>query len=60
MGWGGRGWVEILHLTSVSFLTLQYIMGVLDARYNWICQPVIYSYEPEHMRVSACMCTALV
>ncbi|XP_064400012.1 very long chain fatty acid elongase 4-like [Halichondria panicea] len=37
------------------YLTKEYIMGVLDARYNWICQPVVYSYEPEHMRIASAL-----
>ncbi len=51
--------VSVINLTLVNCglypLTLQYVMGVLDARYNWICQPVVYSYEPEHMRVGVHM-----
>jgi len=35
-------------------------MGTIDAGYNWICTPVIYSYEPEHMRVSLHMCKSQV
>ena len=25
---------------------------MIEAGYNWICQPVVYSTEPAHMRVS--------
>ena len=30
----------------------QYISGMIEAKYNWICQPMEYSYSPAQMKVS--------
>ena len=45
-------YTDYRHSMILVLIPMQYIMGMIEARYNWICQPVIYSYEPEHMRVS--------
>ncbi|KAL5502213.1 hypothetical protein EMCRGX_G008949 [Ephydatia muelleri] len=38
-----------------AYLCREYIVGMLDAGYNWICQPVDYSYEPAQMRIASAL-----
>eukprot|EP00731_Ephydatia_muelleri_P006050 Em0003g298a len=53
---------EALYDMLISYLqqenkanNYEYIVGMLDAGYNWICQPVDYSYEPAQMRIASAL-----
>lgn len=34
------------------YLTREYITGMIEAKYNWICQPMEYSYDPVQMKIA--------
>ena len=40
------------HTHTHTPMHTQYISGMIEAKYNWICQPMEYSYSPAQMKVS--------